>query len=152
MAKKKKVGDIYRFDFDEKYHCYCQILEANDVCFFDFYSDSEDDDIDRIVIKNEIFRIWLDRDCFKSSKWKFICNKELLEMRKKVLNKYNKPIGSDYYQIYTNGKFIRAKREECIGLEYTAAWTELGVTQRLNYSFFGKELPSHVKKDIPFYN
>ena len=113
---------------------------------------SEDDDIDRIVIKNEIFRIWLDRDCFKSSKWKFICNKELLEMRKKVLNKYNKPIGSDYYQIYTNGKFIRAKREDCIGLEYTAAWTELGVTQRLNYSFFGKELPSHVKKDIPFYN
>ena len=31
--------DVYRFDFDEKYHCYCQILNGNDVCFFDFYSD-----------------------------------------------------------------------------------------------------------------
>ena len=34
MARRKKVGDVYRFDFDEKFHCYCQILEANDVAFF----------------------------------------------------------------------------------------------------------------------
>ena len=45
MARRKKIGDVYRFDFDEKYHCYCQILKENDVCFFDFYSDNENDDI-----------------------------------------------------------------------------------------------------------
>ena len=71
MARRKKIGDVYRFDFDEKYHCYCQILKENDVCFFDFYSDNENDDINEILNKNEIFRIWLDRDCFKSSKWKY---------------------------------------------------------------------------------
>ena len=100
MARRKKIGDVYRFDFDEKYHCYCQILNGNDVCFFDFYSDNENDDINEILNKNEIFRIWLDRDCFKSSKWKFICNKELFDSRKNITKKYNKPIGNDYYQIY----------------------------------------------------
>ena len=151
MARRKKIGDIYRFDFDEKYHCYCQLLGGNDICFFDFYSDKEDDDIKEILSKNEIFRIWLDRDCFKSSKWKYMCNQELSDIRKQIPKKYNKPMGNDYYQIYSDGKFFRASREDCIGLEYTAAWTELGVIQRLNYSFFGKELPTNVKKDLPFY-
>lgn len=36
-------------------------------------------------------------------------------------------------------------------IEYTAAWMESGVILRLNYSFFGKPLPEHIKKDIPFY-
>ena len=105
----------------------------------------------RQLFHHEIFRIWLDRDCFKSSKWKFICNKELFDSRKNITKKYNKPIGNDYYQIYEEGKFVKATREECKGLEYTAAWTELGVIQRLNYYFFGKELPQNIKKDIPFY-
>ena len=105
--------------------------------------------IKEILSKNEIFRIWLDRDCFKSSKWKYMCNQELFDMRKQIPKKYNKPMGNDYYQIYSDGKFFRASREDCIGLEYTAAWTELGVIQRLNYSFFGKELPDNVKKDLP---
>ncbi|MEE0878420.1 MAG: Imm26 family immunity protein [Treponemataceae bacterium] len=151
MARHKKIGDIYRFDFDEKYHCYCQILKENDVCFFDFYSDNENDDINEILNKNEIFRIWLDRDCFKSSKWKFICNKELFDSRKNITKKYNKPIGNDYYQIYEEGKFVKATREECKGLEYTAAWTELGIIYRLNFSFFNKDIPEHMKKKLPFY-
>ncbi len=152
MAKRKKIGDVYRFDFDEKYHCYCQILEANDVAFMNFYSDNENDDINEIVKMQEVFRIWLDRDCFKSSKWKYICNKELTESRKKIAKKYNKPIGNDYYQIYSDGKFEYADRDKCIGLELTAAWTELGLIQRLNYSFFNKTLPVHVLKDLPFYD
>ena len=151
MARRKKVGDIYRFDFDEKFHCYCQILEANDVAFFNYYSDSEDDNINEVIEKDEVFRIWLDRDCLKSDKWKFICNMQLSEERKVVFNKYNKPIGADYYQLYQDGQFFRTTKENCIGLEYTAAWMESGVIDRLNYSFFGKPLPEHIKKDIPFY-
>jgi len=84
MAKRKKIGDVYRFDFDKKFHCYCQILEASDVVFFNFYSDSENDNIDEVIEKDELFRIWLDRDCLKSDKWQFICHKELSAERKQL--------------------------------------------------------------------
>lgn len=154
MARRKKVGDIYRFDFDEKFHCYCQILEANDVAFFKYYSDAEDDNINEVIEKDEVFRIWLDRDCLKSDKWKFICNMEVSEERKIIFDKYTNPVGGTDFFIFKNVKnavLTKVRREQCFGLELAAAWMELGVIDRLNYSFFGKTLPEHIKKDIPFY-
>lgn len=154
MARRKKIGDVYRFDFDEKFHCYCQVLEADDIAFFNFYSDTEDDNIDEILMGKELFRIWIDRDCLKSEKWKFICNKQLTDERKNILYKYNKPAGSEDYFIFKNVEgalFTKASREQCFGLELAAAWTEIGIIQRLKYSFFGIPLPSHICKDIPFY-
>jgi hypothetical protein len=154
MARRKKVGDIYRFNFDEKFHCYCQILEANDVAFFKYYSDAEDDNINEVIEKDEVFRIWLDRDCLKSDKWKFICNKELSEERKTIFYKYNNPAGGTDFFIFKNVEntvFTKVGREQCFGLELAAAWMESGVIDRLNYSFFGKPLPEHIKNDIPFY-
>lgn len=151
MAKKKKVGDIYRFNFDEKYHCYCQILEANDVCFFDFYSDCENDDIDKVLDSKELFRIFCDRDCFKGNKWKYICNKELTKDKKIIQYKYHQAIGDDYYSLYKEGVFTKTSRENCFGLEFFTLWTEFGLIQRLNYSFFNHELLPHVLKHLPFY-
>jgi hypothetical protein len=154
MAKRKKIGDVYRFDFDKKFHCYCQILEASDVVFFNFYSDSENDNIDEVIEKDELFRIWLDRDCLKSDKWQFICHKELSAERKIVFDKYNNPSGGTDFFILRNEKnaeFIKVAREQCFGLELAAAWTESGIINRLNYSFLGIPLPMHIKKDIPFY-
>lgn len=117
-----------------------------------FYSSDENDDIDEILKLKDVFRIWLDRDFFKSEKVRYVCNKELSEERKVILNKYNKPIGSDYYYLFKNDRGFRASRDECIGLEYTAALMESGVIDRLNYSFFGKELPPCIRNDVPFYN
>ncbi len=154
MARRKKVGDVYRVDFHEKYHCYCQIVEAGDVAFFNYYSETENDNIDEILEKDEVFRIWLDSDCLKSEKWKFICNKPLPEERKNILYKYNNPVGSDDYFIFknvVNAEFIKVPREQCFGLEVAASWMELGVVDRLNYSFFGIPLPAGICKDVPFY-
>lgn len=151
MARRRKAGDIYRYDFYEPYHCYCQVLLESDVCFFNYYSATKDDDIEQVIQREELFRIWTD-DCFKSSKWTFICNKELSDEKKAVLDKYNKLVGAEDYFLYRNGIVQPCKREDCFGLEYTAAWTELGITQRLRYAFFNEPLPEHVKADLPFYN
>lgn len=162
MARRKKVGDIYKYDFYEQYHCYCQILLGNDVCFFNYYSTAENDDVEQVIECKELFRIWTD-DCFKSSKWTFICNKELSEEKKIILDKYNRPLpvllnandekkmSDEGYSLYRNGIFLPCKREDCFGLELTSAWTELGITQRLRDAFFKEPLPEHVKADLPFY-
>lgn len=149
MARRKKVGDIYRFDFDEKYHCYCQILEASDVAFFDYYSDKDDDDIESILQKKEVFRIYCDQDCFKGAKWKYLKTIELSENKKCINYKYH--ISDGKYSLYRQGSFTECSREDCIGLEIFALWTEKGISDRLNYSFFNKELPAHIKSDLPFY-
>lgn len=151
MARHKKIGDIYRFDFDEKYHCYCQILKENDVCFFDFYSDNENDDIDIALNSNELFRIFCDRDCFKSEKWKYIVNRNLLDNKKVSKYKYHQAIGDNYYTLYKDGVFIKTNRENCFGLEFFTLWTELGIIHRLNFSFFNKDIPEPMKKKLPFY-
>ena len=152
MARRKKIGDVYRFHFDEKYHCYCQLATGNDVCFYDYYSsDFGNDDIEKILNLKGLFRILCYRDCFKGEKWIFICNKPLTEDKIEVPFKWHKAVGDDYYSLYRDGVFIKTTRENCIGLECFALWTELGVIDRLNYSFFGKELLLHLKQDLPFY-
>ena len=151
MARRKKVGDIYRFDFDEKFHCYCQRLNGNDVCFFDYYSSNIKDDIEEVLKSKELFRIFCDNDCFKNEKWKFICNKELTSDKENVPYKYHKAIGDDYYNLYRYGEFSLCDREDCFGLEFFTLWTELGVIDRLNNAFFGKELSPYIKQYLPFY-
>lgn len=149
MGRRKKVGDIYRFDFDEKYHCFCQILEANDVAFFDYCSDKNNDDIEYILQTKEVFRIFCDQDCFKGEKWKYLKTVELSEEKKNINYKYHFSDGS--YSLYKQGIFTPCTKKDCVGLEIFALWTEKGISQRLNYSFFNKELPDHVKSDLPFY-
>lgn len=151
MARRKKIGDIYKFNFNEEYHCYCQLLNENDVCFYNFYSNKVTDNIDSILQSPELFRILCDQDCFKSEKWIFICNKELPENKRTVPFKYHKAIGNENYSLYRNGVFTKCNREDCIGLELFALWTELGIKQRLEYAFFGKELPLPIINDLPFY-
>lgn len=149
-AKQRiKIGDILKIPLKNGLHTYAQVRKSNNIAFFALMVEEDWTIFDKLSSANVLFIICVDDICLTDGKWEKVGHKNLTVDELKNPPKYNNPIGSDKYFLYDNGQFIPASREQCIGLEVLSSWTRYGVECRLNEFFFGDNLPSHIKNDMP---
>jgi hypothetical protein len=132
MKQKEIVGAFLKVPIDDKYHSYGRIIIDNKYAFYDFKTDQEETDLDKIEKAKVIFKVLVSETPVKTGRWKIIGVKELPEDLKQPVPLFIQEIGHpEICYIDINDERRQVRPEECIGIERFAAWSHEHVEKRL---------------------
>ena len=120
-SQKRVIGDIVKINLGDGFHVYARVLAEASFAFYDNRV-AEALPIDRIVASPILFWVAVMDYAVKRGRWVVIGNAPIDDS---LLNPpptfIQDALKKDFFQIYHKGQIRRATKEECIGLECTAA-------------------------------
>ncbi|QTE36359.1 immunity 26/phosphotriesterase HocA family protein [Mucilaginibacter gossypii] len=132
MRQKEAVGAFFKVPIDHTYHTYGRIIMDNKFAFYDYKTDKDELDLDKIEQAKVLFKILVSEIPIKKGIWKIIGIKELPEDLKEPVPLFIQEIGNPKVcYIDLRGDRRQVSPEECIGVERFAAWSYQNVEQRL---------------------
>jgi hypothetical protein len=138
MPRIYKPGSFLRISLADGSLGYGRVLKLPHDAYYNYRTDTPDSDLDRIASKPILFKIMVRH--METSAWELIGWRELEKQFSQPIIHYTQDIGNfrDCKIFDTAGNSRSAEPQECIGLEYSAVWEEMGVEQRLLDSFMGR--------------
>ncbi len=132
--KRSKIikGGIYKIPINSIYFTY-GIYRDGTISVLDCLCKSDDLKLEEIIKHKILFTIYVFDGIFKKGIWTLVGTTILDENFSKDPPMFHLSIGSDpeEYSIYENGSFRPANKEQCIGLEEFAIWSDCHVIDRL---------------------
>ena len=138
-TQKRVVGDIVKIDLGDGSHNYARVLEEGQFAFYDGRINDEPT-IDRIIALRVLFYASVMDYAVKKGRWRIVGNAPLDNLLKNPPPRFMQDaLRKDVFRIYEKGGKIRpATKEECIGLERTAAWDPDHIEDRLRDHYAGR--------------
>ncbi len=135
MPRIYKPGSFLRIPLADGTFSYGRVLKLPHDAYYDYRTDTPDADLDRIASKPILFKIMVRH--MEERPWEFIGWRELEEQFSQPIVQFMQDIGNfrDCTIFDTVGNSRRAEPQECVGLERSAVWEEVGVEQRLLDTF-----------------
>jgi len=138
MKKRASAGTFLKVPIDEKFHTYARVLSSPVFAFYDFKTDSDDQELEVIEKSKILFKLCIYRSAIKRGGWKIVGHKELTPEMLTPVPFFIREIGApDICWIDRNGTRVRANVDECIGLERLAVWDNNHVEDRLRDYYNG---------------
>jgi hypothetical protein len=115
-----------------------RVLKLPHDAYYDYRTDTPDADLDRIASKPNLFKIMFRH--MEERSWELIGWRKLEEQLSQPIVQFMQDIGNfrDCTIFDTVGNSRRAEPQECVGLERSAVWEEVGVEERLLDTFMGR--------------
>jgi hypothetical protein len=138
MPRIYKPGSFLRIPLADGSFGYGRVLKPPHDAYYAYKTETQDSDLERIVSQAILFKISVRH--MKERRWEFIGWRELEEQFSQTIVQFMQDIGNfrDCTIFDAAGNSRRAEPPECIGLERSAVWEEVGVEQRLLDSFMGR--------------
>jgi hypothetical protein len=138
MPRIYKPGSFLRIPLADGSFGYGRVLKLPHDAYCDYRTDTPDSDLDRIASKPILFKIMARH--MEERAWELIGWRELEEQFSQPIVHFMQDIGNfrDCTIFDTVGNERSAEPQECIGLERSAVWEEVGVEQRLLDTFMGR--------------
>jgi hypothetical protein len=138
MQRIYKPGSFLRIPLADGTFGYGRVLKLPDDAYYDYRTDTPDSDLVRIASKPILFKISVRH--MKNRAWERIGWRELEEQFSQPIVHFMQDIGNfrDCTIFDTSGNSRRAEPQECIGLERSSVWEEVGVEERLLDTFMGR--------------
>ena len=138
MPRIYKPGSFLRIPLADGSFGYGRVLKLPHEAYYDYKTDTPDSALDRIASKPVLFTV-MGRH-LEARGWEIIGWTELEERFSQPIVQFMQDIGNfrDCTIFDTVGNERSAEPQECIGLERSAVWEEVGIEQRLLDSFMGR--------------
>ena len=146
---RRKLGDVMAIKLKNGKYTFAWYTGRNHV-FFDFITDKIPINIEEIVNKKVLFRIWIMVYMILDGTWPIIGNVPVPEEEASYLpHKFKRDIGSRKLEIFDHSidNFLptTATKKECIGLEDVSIWTDNCLEERL-LQYFEDGITRHDKE------
>ncbi|KZN69898.1 Imm26 family immunity protein [Pseudoalteromonas luteoviolacea] len=150
--KKLNSGDVFAIPLSNGF-AFCVVCVGNEIAFFDHKVDASE--MPNSLVELPIaFRVLVGNGEAQAGKWIFLDNIKLSDEMLSKSNFLHKPVGSQDYFIYCDGKSVMASEEEVKGLELFTVWFAEDILRRLEELFDGKECSTtaaiKMQLNIPF--
>ena len=138
MPRIYKPGSFLRIPLADGSFGYGRVLKFPHDAYYDYRTDTPDSNLDRIALKPVLFKIVVRH--MDERMWEHIGWRELEEQFSQPITQFMQDIGNfrDCAIFDTAGNERSAEPQDCIGLERSAAWEEIGVEQRRLDAFMGR--------------
>ncbi|MFE8600357.1 immunity 26/phosphotriesterase HocA family protein [Archangium violaceum] len=138
MPRIYKPGSFLRIPLADGSFGYGRVLKLPHDAYYDYRTDTPDSDLDRIASKPILFKIMVRH--MEERAWELIGWRKLEDQFSQPIVQFMQDIGNfrDCTIFDTVGNSRRAEPQECVGLERSAVWEEVGVEHRLLDSFTGR--------------
>lgn len=142
IKRKVNIGDIVKVPFDNGYFTYAQFLTDTMYSFYDCKRLEDTDVICSILNRKVLFTVSVDNSAVSNDGWSIIGSCEIPDHSKENPSLFQEEIAlsgkKPTYLIYKDGISRRAKRKECIGLEYFFVWDAKSIEERLRDHYEGR--------------
>ena len=138
MPRIYKPGSFLRIPLADGSFGYGRVLKLPHDAYYGYRTETQDSDLERIASQPILFKISVRH--MRERGWECIGWKELEEQFSQPIVQFMQDIGNfhDCTIFDTIGHSRRAAPTECVGLERSAVWEEVGVEQRLLDSIEGR--------------
>ena len=138
MPRLYEPGSFLRVPLADGSFGYGRVLNMPHDAYYDYRTDTPDSDLDRIASKPLLFKIMVRH--MEERSWELIGWRELEERFSQPIVQFMQDIGNflDCTIFDTVGNSRRAQPQECVGLERSAVWEEVGIEERLLDTFMGR--------------
>ena len=135
MPRIYKPGSFLRIPLADGSFGHGRVLKLPHDAYYDYRTDTPDSDLDRIASRPILFKIMVRH--MEERAWELIGWRKLEEQFSQPIVQFMQDIGNfrDCTIFDTVGNERSAEPQECIGLERSAVWEEVGVEQRLLDTF-----------------
>ncbi len=131
---KVKEGDFFSIVLENGQHAYGRVLGSPALAFYDGIGPVVTN-VQELIGRPVLFRIWAMKDCFKCLNWQLLGNQPLEEhLRERLIFFKKDSISGElslYYSWPGKSEEKKATRQQCVGLECAAVWSACHVEQRL---------------------
>jgi len=138
MNKFVENGDVVRIKIGLKEYAYARVLE-NPLCAFYDYKTSDFTEIDVIIQKPILFKVWIANYSYKEDNWEIVGNRPLDAITSEIPWFFKKDTITKKLSLYRNGEERKATLQEVEGLECAAVWNPEHIEDRLRDHFAGRE-------------
>lgn len=140
-TQKRVVGDVVRINLGDGFHSYARVLEEGLFAFYGCRVSEEELSIDRIIASPILFYAAVMDYAVKKGRWPVVGHAPLGDVLLNPPPRFMQDaLRKDRFRIYEKGGKIRpATKEECIGLERTAAWDPDHIEDRLRDHYAGRK-------------
>lgn len=133
-----KVGAIVKIPLGDGQHTYARILEPPLFAFYDALA-RDDLDVDTIITKPILFKVWVMRHAITSGRWLKVGHRSLdSDLQQSPFFFKQDALRPEIFTLYRDGKEFPATREESKGLERAAVWEPEHVEERLRDYYAGR--------------
>ena len=138
MPRLYKPGSFLRVPLADGSFGYGRVLKLPHDAYYDYRTDAPDSDLDRIAAKTILFKIAVRH--MDERGWEVIGWRKLEEQFSQPIVQFMQDRGNfhDCLIFDTAGNERSAEPQECIGLERSSVWEEVGVEERLLDTFMGR--------------
>ncbi|ADU92508.1 hypothetical protein KUK_1315 [Taylorella equigenitalis 14/56] len=150
--QRRKPGDFFAVPLEDGEYAFGRVLK-NAMAFYDIKS-NEILSIDELYKTKIIFKVWVMDNVITSGRYPIIGHIPLTEEELKPLVFAKRDVISGRHYLYIEGGTeIPCSRDDLIGLEVAAVWSDVHIEDRLNCYFRGEEskyqttLTNRVLKD-----
>ena len=136
---KRKEGDIVLIKLPNNSFCYGRVLADPLLAFYNLNTSQPLLDIDQIIEKNVLFKVWVIKHAITSSRWEIIGNRNLDSNLISSSLFFKQDMLTKEFTIYDSrtGLEISAGYDECKSLERAAVWEPEHIEDRLKDFFEG---------------
>jgi hypothetical protein len=135
--RKRAIGDIVKIPLGDGTHTYARVLPEASLAFYDSRETKELAVED--VIKNPIlFFVAVMHHAIKKGRWPIVGHVALNDDLQVPPRFIQDALDKNRFEIYEDGKIIRATRHECVELERMAVWEPEHVEDRLRDHYAGR--------------
>lgn len=138
---KRKEGDIILIKLSDNTFGYGRVLNDPLFAFYDLNTSQPSLDIELIIKKDILFKVWVMKHAITSGRWEVIGNKSLESSLIQSQLFFKQDIFTKEFTIYdsTTGQEMDASYGECSSLERAAVWDTEHIEDRLEDYFNGRE-------------
>jgi hypothetical protein len=138
MPRIYRPGSFLRVPLADGSFGYGRVLKLPHDAYYDYRTHTPDSDLERIASKPILFKIMVRH--MEERSWELIGWRKLEEQFSQPIVHFKQDLGNfRRCTIFdTAGNERSAEPQECVGLERSSVWEELGVEERLLDTFMGR--------------
>ena len=140
MAKAKKIkrriGDVVAIKLEDGSFCFGVVLEEPLMAFYD-YNSKELPELNAIVAKQVLFKVWVMNSAVESGRWEVIGSASLTPELAAIPKFFKQSPLNKKLTIYFKGEETPCTKDECQNLERAAVWDPEHVEDRLRDYYAG---------------